>query len=146
MEISSTRFGTVRIEAEDVLHFPQGLIGFETCCHWILLADSANDAVAWLQCISRPDVALPVVSPRRYVRDYRLQVAAAELETLDPSGRGEIYVLAILGHDQGRWTLNLKAPVIVNLSTRCGRQVVAQDDQPLQLQLPAVSPLLRKTA
>lgn len=146
MEITSTRFGTIRVEPQDVLHFPQGLIGFETCCHWVLLADATNDAVAWLQSVSRPEVALPAVSPRRFVEDYRLRITAADLQSLDPAGGGEIYVLTILGHDQGRWTLNLKAPVVINLSTRCGRQVVSQDDQPLQMQLPTISPLLRKTA
>lgn len=146
MEITNTRFGTLVVEPEDILFFPLGLIGFEACRHWILLADSENDAVAWLQSIVRPEVAVAVVSPRRFVDGYRLRVDPAELEGLNLSDDHETFILVVIGYHEGNWTLNLKAPIVFNLSSRRGRQVVSQDDQPLQLVLPGGSPFLRKAA
>ena len=146
MEISNTRFGAVRLESEDILVFPQGLIGFETCQHWMLLADIQNSAVAWLQSLSLPEVALGVVSPRRFVPHYQLQVSAEQLETLEIGTEDELFVLTILGQEDGHWTVNLKAPIVINLASRRGRQMIAQDDQPLQLRLSGVPPLLRKAA
>ena len=68
MQISTTRFGTIAVDVDDLVHFPHGLIGFEESRHWVLLADPANTAVGWLQSADRPSTALAVVSPRRFVR------------------------------------------------------------------------------
>ncbi|HMC10031.1 MAG TPA: flagellar assembly protein FliW, partial [Pirellulaceae bacterium] len=44
-------------------------------------------------------------------------------------------------------TLNLKAPLIINLDRRLGRQVITTDEQPVALPLvPAPPALLRKSA
>jgi flagellar assembly factor FliW len=51
-----------------------------------------------------------------------------------------------LGHNEKGLTLNLRAPLIVNLSRRIGRQVVTGDEQPLQLALPKIPLPLRKIA
>lgn len=146
MDITNTRFGDIQVDPQDVLVFRRGLIGFESCRHWILLADASNDAVAWLQCVTKPEIALPVVSPRRFVPGYRLEVSAEQLDLVRSGGQDEVFVLAIVGREKDRWTVNLKAPLVINLATRLGGQVVAQDDQPLQLELPGGSPILRKTA
>ena len=57
MELCTSRFGLVEIEADDILFFPMGIAGFEHAQHWVLLADADNDAVAWLQCVTETDVA-----------------------------------------------------------------------------------------
>ena len=63
MKIQTTRFGAIQIEPDDILFFRSGLLGFEDCRHWVLLADADNEAVAWLQSMQHSDIALPVVSP-----------------------------------------------------------------------------------
>ena len=75
MKISTTRFGNLTIEDGDVLTFVDGLIGMEDCRRWVLLADAHNSALGWLQSLDRPEVALGVVSPRRFVPDYQVRVA-----------------------------------------------------------------------
>jgi len=145
MEISTSRFGSVDIEADDILLFPSGLVGFEECRHWVILADSDNDSVAWLQCITHPQVAAPVVSPRRFLNDYQVRVARAELTPLQLTSVDNAYVLAIVSRDGARFTVNLKAPLIINLDGRLGRQVITSDDQPMQCELTPSAPL-RKSA
>ena len=146
MQIHTERFGVVEIEPEDFIFFPNGLIGFEDCQHWILLADAHNDAVAWLQSINRPDVAMPIVSPRRFVPDYRLRVTRAELEPLQLGEVHAAHVVVIASRTNGSLTLNLKAPVVINLDRGLGRQVIANNDQPLQYALTEKSVPLRKSA
>jgi flagellar assembly factor FliW len=43
-------------------------------------------------------------------------------------------------------TLNLKAPIVINLETRTGRQVVASGELPLQYELSQERPPLKKSA
>ena len=84
MDITTTRFGKVTIDEEDVLTFVDGLIGMEECRHWALLADAQNTALGWLQSLDRPEVALAVVCPRRFVADYRARVSRRDVEPLGP--------------------------------------------------------------
>ena len=96
MNIATTRFGTVTIEEQDVLVFVDGLIGMEGQCRWALFADAQNSALGWLQSLDRPDVALAVVSPRRFVADYRVRVARRDVQPLDIKSAEDAQVLVIV--------------------------------------------------
>jgi len=135
MEIATSRFGVLRYEADDLLHFPVGMWGLEDCRNWIVLGDGQHDAVAWLQSVDQPRVALAVVSPRRFVPDYRIRVARAELEPLGFTDVREAQVLAILGRSERAMTLNLKAPLVINVQRRLGRQVLTNGDLPIRYEL-----------
>jgi flagellar assembly factor FliW len=147
MHISTSHFGPVEIRVDDILLFPQGLVAFEDCRHWVLLADSENASLAWLQSVTQPEVALPVVSPRRFSPEYQVHVSRGQLLPLEFSQFDQAFVLAVVSTSDGDLTLNLKAPLIVNLDRRLGRQVITCDEQPvaLPLTLPK-TPLLRKSA
>jgi flagellar assembly factor FliW len=146
MQIQTTRFGFLEVEADAILTFPTGLLGLENCRHWVLLADAHNEALGWLQSTSRPDIALAVVSPRRFVPYYQLRVARSELTPLALRDIKEAEVLAIVGRNEQAMTLNLKAPLVLNLEQRLGRQVVSSGDQPVQYLLEFDRVPLRKSA
>jgi flagellar assembly factor FliW len=135
MNINSTRFGTLTIDESDVLTFVDGLIGMEDCRRWVLLADAQNSALAWLQSLDRAEVALAVVSPRRFVPDYQCRVARRDIQPLGISDHADPQVLVIITHAGDSLALNLKAPLVIHVAERLGRQIVARDDHPVQLRL-----------
>lgn len=147
MQLHTTRFGVVEIEIDDILLFPHGLVAFDDCRHWVLLADSGNDALGWLQSVTRGEVALPVVSPRRFAPEYQVHVTRGQLVPLQLSQFDAAYVLTVVSRSDNDLTLNLKAPLIINLDRKLGRQVVTTDEQPVALQLNSPRPaVLRKSA
>ncbi len=101
MQISTTRFGTLSVDVDDLIHFPHGVVGFEDCRHWVLLADPDNNAVGWLQSAERPATALAVVSPRRFVDDYRIRVSHGPVDLPGPV-RPRPTVRAVRGQQAGR--------------------------------------------
>lgn len=141
MKLSTTRFGAVAYEESDVLTFVDGLIGMEHCRQWVLLADASNPALGWLQSTERADVALAVVSPRRFVPDYTVRVARRDIEPLGLTELGDAQVLVIVGQVDGTLVLNLKAPLVIHLGERLGRQIVARDDHSVQHRLHGPVPL-----
>lgn len=145
MEISTTRFGSLTITDDDVLTFVDGLIGMEDCQRWALLADAQNTALGWLQSLERPEVALAVVSPRRFVPEYRARVSRRDVEPLGVNAAEEAQVLVIVNQVGDALAVNLKAPLVVNVGTRLGRQIVAKDNHPVQHVLSGTQ-LLRRTA
>ena len=146
MKIQTTRFSQIEIEPDDILFFRHGIFGFENCRHWVLLADAENSAVAWLQSIQRPEVALPVVSPRRFVQDYEVRLEQEEVEKLQLAPDEQAYVLGIVGRDQDTLTLNLRAPLVINLSRRIGFQIITVDNQPMQYDLATLPLAQRRSA
>jgi flagellar assembly factor FliW len=141
MNLSTTRFGSVSIEDGDVLNFVDGLIGMEQCRRWVLLADASNPALGWLQSTERADLALAVVSPRRFVPSYAVRVARRDIEPLALVELNDAQVLVIVGQVDGSLVLNLKAPLVIHLSERLGRQIVARDDHAVQHRLPGAASL-----
>lgn len=146
MLLNTSRFGTVPVELEDVFMFPYGLIGLEHCRRWVLLSEAENDAVGWLQSEDQPETALAVISPRRFLPDYQIRVNRGQLAPLELSGIDQAFVLNILAKNEGRLTVNLKAPLIINLNRRLGRQVITTDEQSVQFELSAPLLKLRKSA
>jgi flagellar assembly factor FliW len=146
MELHTTRFGLVEVEPADVIRFPAGMLGLDDCREWVLLADAHNDSLGWLQSTSRSEIALAVVSPRRFVPDYVIRVGRQELAPLSLESEHGAHVLAIVGKNDRSITLNLKAPLIINLDRRLGRQVVVNGDQPVQYELCAEATTHKKIA
>ena len=146
MDIKTTRFGTLAIEADDVLDFPAGMLGLEGCRQWVLLADAQNDVLGWLQSTSQPEVALAVVSPRRFVPDYQVRIARSELAPLALEEVRQAKVLVIVGKNEQSITLNLKAPLVINLRHRVGRQVITNSDHAVQHELARETQPLKKSA
>jgi flagellar assembly factor FliW len=146
MLVTTTRFGNVEMRADDVLLFPNGLLGMEDSRHWVLLADAHNEALGWLQSLTKPELAFAVVSPRRFVSDFQLRVARAELASLALDDLKQAQVLVIVGKGDRGMTLNLRAPLVINESRRVGRQVIANNELPIQYELNTEPVRLRKTA
>ena len=146
MRITTSRFGRIDVDADDILRFPSGLPGLEDCREWALLADASNDALGWLQSTNRGDVALAVVRPRRFVPDYQVRIPRSELSPLAISDMRQAQVVVVVGTNGKSLTLNLKAPIVINLETRTGRQVVASGELPLQYELTSERPPLKKSA
>jgi flagellar assembly factor FliW len=73
------------------------------------------------------------------VPQYDVRVPAAELAPLALGSPGDAHVLVVVGSDEEGITLNLKAPLVINLRRRLGRQVVHNHDLPLRYELHAVS-------
>jgi flagellar assembly factor FliW len=146
MRINTSRFGRIDVDAGDIIQFPSGLPGLEDCREWALLADSTNDALGWLQCTTRGDMALAVVSPRRFVPDYQVRIPRSELTPLAISDISQAQVVVVVGKTDTTLTLNLKAPIVINLEARTGRQVVASGELPLQYELTINRQPLRKSA
>lgn len=146
MQMTTTRFGCLQFRDEELIDFPTGLPGFNACKRWALLAESLGASHGWLQSLDQSEVALPVVAPRRYVPHYQLLVPRGELAALKLERSEDAEVLVVVGRNERGMTLNLKAPIVINVSRRLGRQVVSNADLPMQYPLWSEAPALRKSA
>jgi flagellar assembly factor FliW len=130
MKLAGTRFDTVQYTKQDVLHFRDGLIGFEASKNFLLLCAKDNTPFRWLQSIDEPALAFLVVDPAAYVPDYAPEVSdqtAKELALSDGAAHLVLVTASIPPGQPEEMTINLLAPIVVNASLRVGMQVVLED-------------------
>lgn len=130
MIISTSRFGQVELKEDDVLTFPEGLLGFADLRKFALLDDPTDEIFAWLQSCEAPQIAFPVLEPDLFVGQYKATLTKSDLEALKlPSQEKACYFSIItIPDDPTQMTANLKAPVVVNVADRIARQCVLQDN------------------
>lgn len=146
MDVFTTRFGVLSIQPQDEIIFEQGLIGLEDCRRWVVLTDSVNPVLGWLQNLEQGHIAVGVVSPRRFVSDYQLRVDRSSLRPLGLATIRDAEVVVIASRQPSGLTLNLRAPLVINVEKRLGCQVISKDEHPVQYPLDVHNLKLRRTA
>jgi flagellar assembly factor FliW len=128
--IQTTRFGQVQIQEEDILNFPEGILGFNELKGFVLLDDPTDDIFAWLQACDEPAIAFPVLEPELFTESYKINLSKADTEALKLQAAGPYRMFSIITvpEDPTKMTANLKAPVVVNVEGRIARQCVLQDN------------------
>jgi flagellar assembly factor FliW len=130
MEIQTSRFGTVAIDQEDILNFPEGLLGFNELRRFVLLDDPSDEIFAWLQSCEESNVAFPLLEPELFAPSFVLHLTKHDLETLrlDTSRGTRSFAIITIPQDPTQMTANLKAPIVINVAKRLARQCVLQDN------------------
>ncbi len=146
MRLETKRFGVIDVDSESILLFPNGLMGFESHRHWIMLSESDSDCVGWLQSLNDGDLSLAVVSPQSFISKYSLRIHRTHLASLPWAPGDDAVVLVIVSENEGEFTANLQAPVLLNLTRGLGQQVITADEQPVRYAFSRESLPLRRSA
>lgn len=124
-------------KAESVIELPLGLLGFEHVKRYFLLADPDEEPFMRLQMAERPNQAFLVVQPRAVVADYQPDLAPEDVEFLGLRQPEDALVLNIVTlREDGRVTVNLKGPIVLNRHTLVGKQVIPLNATSLAVQHP----------
>ncbi len=126
MQINSQRFGVVELDDDAVLNFPAGIIGFPREHAFALIPHVGSTFLAWLQSVTKPELAFPVVSAHYFLDTYPdIPVGPAAHAAGVPGAEDDYAVLVVLCAPIGQpATVNLLAPIVVNTETRTGAQVI----------------------
>lgn len=130
IQIQTSRFGTVQCEKDDLIFFPEGILGFADLRNFVLVDDPADEIFAWLQSCETPQIAFPILEPELFTENYQLNLTRHDLESLELKTAAGVRSFAIITvpEDPTQMTANLKAPVVINVAKRMARQIVLQDN------------------
>jgi flagellar assembly factor FliW len=124
LHVRSRRFGSFEVATASIVDIPQGLVGFPQLRRYVVLEHRPRSPFKWLLAVDDPELAFAVANPCELVAGYEppLELAARILDT-DPR---EIALLVIvtIPSDPTLMTVNLMAPVVVDVRTRRARQIV----------------------
>jgi flagellar assembly factor FliW len=145
MRITTSRFGAIDLTEDDLIHFPEGLLGFNDLRHFVLLDDPSDEIFAWLQSCENGEIAFPVLEPELFVQAYKPVLSKSDLEILQMQAADPVRFFSIvtIPTDPTLMTANLKAPIVINLKKRVARQCVLQDNN-LAIREPIFSKLQQR--
>lgn len=134
MKISTKYFGDIEIGDEKIIHFDNGVLGFEDYKDYTILYDIEAGEKAffsWLQSIDEKTLAFPIVNPFKVDESYNPQVND---EMLAPIGEFAdedlvVFLMATIPADVKEASVNMKAPVIINAATRKGIQLIIESSE-----------------
>lgn len=130
VSLETQNFGTLVVRPEQIIEFSPGLLGFAQYSRYVLIERRQDAPFFWLQSLDRPDLAFVVVDPILFFPEYRLALRPEVLREVEAHSAEEVKVLVILTIPPGRpqdMTANLMGPLVINLTTRRGRQLVVED-------------------
>lgn len=123
IKIPTTRFGELDVPESSVISVVGGVIGFPNLYKFVLLA--YNPPFSWLQSVERPDLAFVVVNGGEFGDEYTFPLPVGDPELkLGDDDEVAIINLVSVRPDPSMTTVNLKAPIIVNMANMKARQVV----------------------
>jgi flagellar assembly factor FliW len=122
------RFGACTYRESEVLAFPWGLPGFADLHRFVALSLEGQEKFVWLQSLDDLSIALPTADPWQIFDDYAPQLPPYATSSLALSRPEDFVTLCVVVVTPGaeEMTMNLLAPVVINLQTRTGRQVTLE--------------------
>ena len=138
-------FGPVEYDEPSVLRFPDGIPAFEQDRRFLIVRQPVSEPLVFLQSLEHQDVCFATLPAPAARQDFQLNLAPEDLDALgldtgrQPALGSDVLCLAILSiTENAPPTVNLLAPVVVNLRTLCARQAI-QVDSPYSHQEPLLS-------
>jgi flagellar assembly factor FliW len=130
MQLTGTRFGIIDYQESDVLNFAGGLIGFPQLKNFLAVPQKEGSPFHWLQSLEEPAVAFLTCTPWAYFPNYAPALKKDELADLSLTGDSAVILVttSIPGGDVSQMAMNLAAPIVLNIETRQGRQVILEGE------------------
>ncbi len=138
------RFGSFTFSHAEVFEFPWGLPGFAHLRRFLALSLPEQQNFIWLQSLDDLKFAIPTADPWSIFPDYDPKLPAYATSALGLQNPDDFTVLGVVVVSKGaeEMTMNLMAPVVVNLKTRQGRQIMLENSSyPVRQPIPRKSDL-----
>lgn len=119
------------------IHLPTGLHGFPNCREFVVFP-SGTSGLYWLQSMDRAPLYFLLADPFVFFRNFSLELSAADLLSIgaDDSTRLAILVVVTLpGNEKDPCTANLQAPLLLDVVSGQGCQLVLPGTHPLRAPL-----------
>jgi len=127
MNINTARFGELKVNEDEIIHFKEGLFGFENLKRYIIFQMEEDNPLMWMQAIDDGDLAFILISPFEFRPNYSLKLADKDVEELELASPEDtnIFAIVVLPEDSSKMTANLQGPIVINKIKKLGKQVIS---------------------
>ena len=130
IKINTEKFGELEIEKASIFDFVQPIIGFNKLTKYTLIDYKPDSPFKWLQSVEDMSLAFPVTLCSFFGIDYQFDIPDEEEKMLEIEDADDIFVFNITNIPQSNpqgTTINLLAPIVVNLKNKKAMQIVLKN-------------------
>lgn len=109
----------------------KGILGFENLREYEILNIENNDTLKELNSTEEDCIGFIVVSPFEVIKEYEVVLSQDIIEKLEVESPNDIILFNIitLGRILEESTVNLKAPIVINIKNNYGMQVILEEEK-----------------
>ena len=128
MKVDTSRFGQLDISEDKIIHFTEGLYGFEKETEFAFLPFNPNveSPMEWMQSLKSSHLAFVITDPFLYLPDYKLKLCKEDKKVVELSDAEPFLTRAIvtIPENYAEMPANLIAPLIINKEKAIAKQFV----------------------
>jgi flagellar assembly factor FliW len=116
---------------DQIIHFPNGLPGFENARKFIIMSVPEHQPFHWMECVDGGNsIRFAVINPLSFRPDYQPKIKKEEIASLNILDPKELllYVIVTLRKPLVESTANLMGPLFINIRERIGKQIIIEND------------------
>ncbi len=115
---------------DQVIHFPNGLPGFENARKFIIMSVPEHQPFHWMECVDGNNIRFAIINPLSFRPDYQPKIKKEELASLNIEDIKELllYVIVTLRTPLVESTANLMGPLFINIREKIGKQIIIEND------------------
>ena len=133
MKIETSRFGTLDLLDDKVIHLPSGLFGFPDSRRYTLLEHRKGSPFVWLQSVDNGSLAFVLIDPVLVKPDYEVRISPEDMNELRladaPDGIQTLVIVNITSGEKVELTVNLLSPIVINVKQKFGKQIILSDSE-----------------
>ena len=130
MKLNTSRFGEIEINDDLIFDFIEPILGYDNFKKFALIDNSPESPFKWLQSVENADIAFPITFPAYFGFDYQFIIPENKAAKLELKGADNLLSFNIVCIPHGNvqdTTVNLIGPIIINIETKKGMQLVLAD-------------------
>ena len=130
MKLDTLKFGTVEVNEDLIFSFIEPILGYEHLKSYVLIDYDPDSPFKWLQAIEDKEVSFPVTIPALFGINYVFTVPEDYTKMLNLNNIEDVLTINVVNIPSGHpelSTVNLLAPIIVNINNKDAIQIILQD-------------------
>lgn len=138
MGTNQTVLQNTGVDEQNIIHFDEGMLGFEEVKEYLLYHEDENGIIWSLQSTEADVPSFIVVDPYPLVSDYNPQLTKAELDYFGETDTANLCVLvvAVIKPNLKDSVVNLKAPIVIDVNSKKAKQIILENcDYPIRFKL-----------
>ncbi len=130
MKLKSKLLGTVEYSNDSIIKFEEGLIGITDKKDFLFIEKEDFLPFSYLQSVNDPDFSLIVINPFFVDKEYNYEISKDDLKSLSIKDDSDFFIVAIVvfSNNIENITVNLRAPIVINIKTKKSKQVLLLND------------------
>lgn len=127
MKIKTSKFGEIEVDEDSCFEMVSPILGYEDEKKFVLIEHRENSHFKWFQSIKTPELAFAVTFAGFFGIDYSFELPDDVQESLKITEADDVLTLntVVIPYENPKAsTINLLAPLIFNIHSRKGAQII----------------------